>query len=162
VCFENSLPFAASGSASVTFAAARDAEESSGSNGLRMYSSSSAFCLASCWATRVMTIQILAAKTKSHDGEHQECIRSHCRRALPRASFETTIQKSKRNHKHHEQRRNYQHANNGSRPMPVFQPLKDWHVVPFRTRHILGICWVGRRPELYRDQKARNAEAYDE
>jgi hypothetical protein len=42
------FPFAASGSASVTFAAAREAEESSGSNGLRAYSSSSAFCFANC------------------------------------------------------------------------------------------------------------------
>src|SRR5258708_657733 len=109
-----------------------------------------------------MTIQILAAQTESHDGEHQKCIRSHCRWALPRASLESTIQKRKRNHKHDEQRRNYQYAYNGSRPMPVLQPLEDWQVVPLRTRHILGIRWVGGRAELYRDQKAHHAEAYDE
>jgi hypothetical protein len=45
------FPFAASGSASVTFAAARDAEDNSGSNGLRAYSSSSVLCFASYWAT---------------------------------------------------------------------------------------------------------------
>jgi hypothetical protein len=45
------FPFAASGSASVTFAATRDAEESSGSNGFLAYSSSSVLCFASYWAT---------------------------------------------------------------------------------------------------------------
>jgi len=45
------FPFAASGSASATLAAASEAEESPGSNGLRVYSSSSVFCFASCCAT---------------------------------------------------------------------------------------------------------------
>src|SRR5260370_3895874 len=45
------LPLAASGSPSAVFAAANDAEESSGSNGLLIYSSSSDFCLANCCAT---------------------------------------------------------------------------------------------------------------
>ena len=56
------FPFAANGSASVTFAAARDAEESSGANGLREYSSFFGPLLRQLLGhSRVVSIQIRAA-----------------------------------------------------------------------------------------------------
>src|ERR1700694_1456009 len=44
--------------------------------------------------------------------------------------------------------------------MPVFQPLKDGQVIPFWSRYILSVRWIGRRPQLHWDEKAEQAESY--
>ncbi len=105
------FPFAANGSASTTFSAAR---RCGGKLRLKWFAHVFSFfgsLLGELLGdASVVTVQILAAQAEAYQREKHECISSHGYRPLPGASFDATIQKRKRQNRQDEDGWNYKDA----------------------------------------------------